>query len=340
MNATTFDSCELARRCYAMEETALRNFLSRLGQDTPMAASPPPRSVAEDGKRRGVIGVLHIYGVILPRGSYGTNLERFRDDLDGMLRSPTIDAVVLKVDSPGGVVDNIEETAAMIYAGRRRKPIAAIADSMAASAAFWLASAAEKLFVVPSGQVGSVGVWIAHMDLTRLNDEMGVRYSLVSSTPEKTERSPLVALSDDARQDMEREVQSYYRDFVRDLAKFRGVSAAFVKANFGSGRLVRASEAVSRGLADAVGQLADAIGAAGKLAGTRAAAKLSAEVRQLEMENLVGGPPELRRIYREADIQTEIGRIQHERRQRELAKIEAENRRLKTVSAIERRDRR
>ena len=66
--------------------------------------------------------------------------------------------IIFDLDSPGGVVYGVPELAAKIRAFRNTKPIYAVANSEAGSAAYWIGSAASKFYVTPSGQVGSIGV--------------------------------------------------------------------------------------------------------------------------------------------------------------------------------------
>jgi signal peptide peptidase SppA len=137
------------------------------------------------------------------------------------------------------------------------KPIVAHVNATGASAAYWIASAADEVVVTPSGQVGSVGVFSAHDDVSKMMDELGVKTTLISAknSPYKVEGNPYEPLGDDARDYMQGRVDEAYGNFVKALARNRNVAQSHVNENFGKGRMVTAPEAVERGMADKVGTL-------------------------------------------------------------------------------------
>ena len=91
------------------------------------------------------------------------------------MREPSISAIVLDVDSPGGSVFGVEELATEIRAARGTKPVVAVANSMAASAAYWIASQADELVITPGGMVGSIGVLTAHEDISKAQEMAGIK---------------------------------------------------------------------------------------------------------------------------------------------------------------------
>lgn len=239
------------------------------------------------GYQAGAVAVIPLYGVIMPRAdvftqiSGGTSLEMVKAAIEDAAADPAVGAILLDVDSPGGSVALVPETAAAIRAARARKPVVAVANTMAASAAYWLAAQADELIVTPSGSVGSVGVFAAHDDLSALQEKMGVKTTLISAGKYKTEGNPYEPLSDEARQAIQDDVDAFYAMFKADVAKGRGDTVATVEANYGQGRMVMAKDAVAAGMADRVdtfdGALARA--ASGKVVSrsARALADASAE---------------------------------------------------------------
>jgi signal peptide peptidase SppA len=215
--------------------------------------------------QQGVVAVLPLYGVIAPKAdamteiSGGTSVQTFAADFRSVLNDDQVKAIVLDVDSPGGQTDLLPELAAEIRAGRGSKPIVAVANTMAASAAFWIASQADELVVTPSGSVGSVGVFAAHDDISALQEQLGVKTTLISAGKDKTLGNPFEPLSDEARQMIQERVDEAYDMFTSDVAKGRGVSQAQVKNGYGEGRMVTAQTAVSEGMADRVGTLEQTI---------------------------------------------------------------------------------
>lgn len=218
---------------------------------------------------RNITAVMPVMGTILPRASDMDessgmfSLNRFRRDFAALVNDPSIGAIVLDFDSPGGSVDLVQETGAEIRAARSKKTIAAVADTMAASAAFWLFTQATPghAYVTPSGMVGSVGVISSHQDVSRALEALGVDVTLITSekAPYKAEGNPYEPLGAEARAEFQRIVDSYHSDFRRAVASGRGVSVSHVDERFGGGRMFRAAEAVERGMADHVGTLEDAL---------------------------------------------------------------------------------
>lgn len=215
----------------------------------------------------GGIQVLPIMGVISQRinmmgelsGPGGTSTEQFGQQLDAAVADPSISAIVFNIDSPGGSVFGVEELANKIHAARGTKPIVAVANSLAASAAYWLAAAADEVVVTPSGEVGSIGVYGMHQDVSRAADAAGYTHTFISAGKYKTEGNSFEPLGDEARAAMQSRVDDYYRAFTSAVARGRGVSAADVRNGFGEGRVVGAQQAVKLGMADRVATLDETI---------------------------------------------------------------------------------
>ena len=223
------------------------------------------RSSVRPASAPGSIAVLPLAGVIAQRMdlftaiSGGTSTERFGADLAHAVADPNVAAVVIDVHSPGGSVYGVEELSDRIHSLRGSKPIVAVANSMAASAAYWIASQADELYVTPSGDVGSVGVIAAHIDVSAATEKRGERRTFVTAGRFKAEGNPYEPLGEDARAALQERVDAYYGKFVSALARGRGVSEDAVRAGFGEGRLVMAAQAVDRGMADGVRTLQEVI---------------------------------------------------------------------------------
>lgn len=216
------------------------------------AARPTTRMAA------GAVAVIPIFGVIVQRasmlaqssGAMGTEQigSMFRQAMD----DPNVGAVVLQIDSPGGGVYGVAELADQIHKARGSKPIVAVADSEAASAAYWIASAADEISVTPSGMVGSIGVWTAHNDMSRMYEAFGITTSLISAGKYKTEGNPFEPLGEEARAAIQSEIDDYYALFTKAVARGRGVGIDAVRSGFGEGRMMTAQRAVKLGMADRV----------------------------------------------------------------------------------------
>lgn len=213
------------------------------------------------GGAGGAVAVLPVFGVISQRMSMmtemsgGTSTERLTQSFREVMADPQVAAIVLNVDSPGGSVYGIDELATEIRKARGTKPIIAQANSLMASAAYYIASAADEIVVTPSGEVGSIGVKAMHLDHSAQNEMLGVKATLVKAGKHKGEVDPNLPLSDDALAHLQEDVNRYYDMFVSAVAAGRGVSAEAVRNGFGEGRVVGAKDAVRLGMADRVATL-------------------------------------------------------------------------------------
>ena len=210
---------------------------------------------------QGGIAVIPLMGPIMPRAgamsemSGARSLHDFRSDFRAAVNEPDVTAIVLQIDSPGGVVSGVPEMAAEIRKARGTKPIIAVADYFAASAAYWIATAADELVVSPSAEVGSVGVYAAHRDHSERLASEGVKTTYIHAGENKVELAPEFPLSDEARAHVQEQVDQTYEMFVSDVAKSRRTTKKDVIANFGGGRMAMAPQAVAAGMADRVATL-------------------------------------------------------------------------------------
>lgn len=213
------------------------------------------------------VAVLPLTGLISPRAHDvadisspgGVAAETWAATFRHLAADPNIASIVIDVDSPGGNVLGVHEAAAAVIEARGSKPIIAVANHTAASAAYWLASAADEIVVTPSGEVGSIGVYSYHEDLSRAIEAAGVTPTLLKAGDNKAEGHPAFPLSPEAAAHMQARVDDYYAMFVRDVAMGRNVSELTVREDFGGGRMFGAAEAVRRSMADRIGTLEDEI---------------------------------------------------------------------------------
>jgi len=208
-----------------------------------------------------IVGTLAKRMDLLEESSGGMSTDRIGKEFDRLLADESVGAIVLDVDSPGGESFGVQELAAKIFAARGTKPITAVANPEAASAALWIATAADSFSVTPSGWVGSLGVYMAHTDLTGMYEMMGgkVSYIVAGGSPYKVDGAPEVPLTDEARGHFQGIVDAVFNQFVADVAKHRGVTVAEARANYGQGRMLLAKDAKAAGLVDRIETLDEAI---------------------------------------------------------------------------------
>lgn len=172
-------------------------------------------------------------------------------DLEDALAQADVHAIALVLDSPGGEVSGAFELAERIYAARGRKPIVAVADGMAASAAYLAASAADEVVLSPTSYVGSIGVVMRHVDFSRALANDGIAVSHIFAGEHKIDGNPYQPLPDAVRAALQADIEGLYQMFVQAVAKHRGLDEQAV-------RDTRAG--VYRGVAAVAARLADRIG--------------------------------------------------------------------------------
>jgi len=238
----------------------------KLSRDEIRAAAGPQRPVA--APTTGGVAVLPLFGIIGHRmnqvqdisGPGGTSTEKFALWFRQAMEDDAVSAVILDIDSPGGAVSGVPELAKTVFDARGTKPILAVANSLAASAAYWIGTAADELVVTPSGDVGSVGVFAIHTETSRADDAEGVTHTLIRAGRFKAEANSLEPLGDEARMHMQERVDEAHRAFVKALARQRDVTVDQVREQFGEGRVFGAERVVRMGMADRVATLEETIG--------------------------------------------------------------------------------
>lgn len=216
-----------------------------------------PQLLAGPEARRGqpstqplAAGMVHVIGVLGQGEAFAdTDYTSIRQNVKRQLADSSVKTIDMIIDSPGGSVLGLPETADVIAAANRVKPVRAFVSGIAASAAYWLASQASTITLTPSGEVGSVGVLDIHADISKALDSSGIKITAVVSDPKKTERAPFTPLSDDARAHMQTGVDAWYGDFLSAVKRGRGARAVD-SGRYGGGRMLDSRTAWSLGMVD------------------------------------------------------------------------------------------
>lgn len=200
---------------------------------------------------RDEVGIINISGPIVPDPFLawlmgGITPESIAQDITRAMDDPAISAVILNVNSPGGAVTGINELSDLIYAARDKKRAWCYVGGVAASGAYWIGSAAEKIIIEPTAGAGSIGV-VAAMS-KKDPDEI----EIVSTSSPKKRLDPATA---EGRADVLARVDAIADIFVASVARNRNVTIEKVLADFGQGSVLVGAAAVNAGLADEVGSL-------------------------------------------------------------------------------------
>lgn len=203
----------------------------------------------------GGVAVIPVLGVLTKNPEAwedGTAMNEVKAAFRAAIDDPSVHSIVLHIDSPGGTVDGTQELASVISSARGKKPITAYSDGMMASAAYWIGSAADKIYI--SGDtvaVGSIGVVAAHVDMSKLEDRIGVKVTEIYAGKYKRIASMHAPLSDEGRESIQDRVDLLYGVFVDNVAANRGISTE--KAlEMADGKLFIGRQAVEIGLVDGI----------------------------------------------------------------------------------------
>ncbi|MGL4859284.1 MAG: S49 family peptidase [Enterobacteriaceae bacterium] len=179
-----------------------------------------------------------------------TGYDGIRQSFLTALYDPEVKGICLDIDSPGGEVAGCFDLVDEIYNARGEKPVHAILSENAFSAAYALASAADRIYVPRTGGTGSVGVVVIHCDWSQRIKEDGLKVTIITYGDRKADCNPYTPLSDTALIDVQAEVDEVGRLFVSTVARNRGLAEKTVRDTQAGCYL--GADGVTLGLADAV----------------------------------------------------------------------------------------
>jgi signal peptide peptidase SppA len=211
----------------------------------------PPAATAPDG-----IAVIPIHGSLVKRSlgmeaaSGLTSYGEISAMLDAALVDPQVSGILLDIDSPGGEASGSFELARRVREVAAIKPVWAVANDAAYSAAYAIAASAQRLFVTETGGVGSIGVIALHVDQSVKDAKDGYRFTAITAGAHKNDFSPHEPLSDAAKTELQGEVDRLYAIFTDHVAAMRGLDLEAVRAT--EAGLYFGANAVSQGLADGI----------------------------------------------------------------------------------------
>lgn len=235
--------------------------------------------------RSGAIGVIPIHGTISQHAggslSYllfgGATTDEISASLKELLANDEVSHILLDIDSPGGTTFGIPELAAEIREARKQKPVVALANPVAASAAYWLGSQADQFYAIPSAIVGSIGVYGIHQDISEAAKQAGVRTTFISAGRYKTAGNQFEPLPDDIRDRVQSRIDEAYDMFVRDVAVGRGVAESIVRNGYAEGDIATAKQGLGWGMIDGINTFSQAVAKAATLRPAQAAQRVAAK---------------------------------------------------------------
>lgn len=244
---------ETLRLLAEREEGEKAAFKARFGRDALSGADEVAAEIPLYALKDGV-AVIKISGPIErdARVSFWTGLpytagqDIIREGIEAALADPEVSAILLSIDSPGGVVSGTKELADYIASIRDKKPIAAYADGLCASAAFWLAAATGQVFAPKTAQLGSIGVIAVLTDWTRAADKAGITRTVIHSGKWKAAGSPDKPLTDEERDLFQKRLTDIHTIFTADVVAHLSLAAS--STAWAEGQTFLAEEALTLGL--------------------------------------------------------------------------------------------
>ena len=203
----------------------------------------PKAYIAEDGT-----GVIPIAGVIgkglspIEKMTGAVDVNAIADAIDEFSANPQVTRIAFQVSSPGGTVTGVEELANKVR--NISKPTMAYTDSEMASAAYWIASAADKVVASPSSTVGSIGVYMTIADMTEMAKAQGIKMVVIKSGKFKGAGIPGTSLSEEKVANLQQGVDEIHADFKASVLQTRKL----VKAEDMEGQVFSGKQAAQRNL--------------------------------------------------------------------------------------------
>ena len=191
-----------------------------------------------------------------PRGFFdflfggGATYEEIRSTFKAAIADDSVRSILFDIDSPGGEVAGLFDLVDEIYNARRTKPIYAIANESALSAAYAIASAADMIYLPRTAKVGSIGVMAVHMDQSEAEKKAGLKFTPIYAGERKNDFSPHSPLSKEAFEVAKASVNQTYDLFVETVARNTGNSAKQIRDT--QAAIYTGADAINHGLADDV----------------------------------------------------------------------------------------
>lgn len=245
---------------WAMEERALESVLEIAAREHDVteealeAYAAKSLANSQRARVRDGVAIIDANGPLFRRAnlmtaiSGATSYSIIRADLQAALDDPSVRAIMLNIDSPGGEVNGANELAQAIFDARGSKPIVAYVGGAGASAAYWIASAADSIVASPTAVLGSIGVQVAYREPAGKAGEKS--YKFVSS--QSPNKNPEIGTEEAAKQ-IQATIDAMAQVFVETVARNRGVATETVLTNFGGGGTFVGKSAMEAGLADSIG---------------------------------------------------------------------------------------
>lgn len=244
-----------------------RDYLDRQALLDSAVASGTPAPEQMDGySRHGNVAVVDVSGPLTNSDSFWnqlfgiTSYNAIRNGLIEAASDPEVKEIVMNIDSPGGSPAGLPDVSSLIQKISAAIPVTAYTAGHMTSAAYWLGSAADKVYAGPTATVGSIGVITTHFDVTKNLEKEGVTPTVIRAGDKKALGGPYEELSKEAKAEIQGQLDHLHDVFIGQVADHRGMSFGDVKKNLADGSTFIGEQAVSIGLADGITTLDALVG--------------------------------------------------------------------------------
>jgi signal peptide peptidase SppA len=206
------------------------------------------------------VAVIPISGVLCDGVNYmvrwggACSYQILERDISAALENAQVKAIVFYCNSPGGSAIGCKRVADMVFANRGKKPMVAYVQGQCCSACYYIAAAANRIEATADSMIGSIGTIMPHVEMKGFLDEIGYGVTVITNTdsPKKSHGNQYEKLTPEAKATLQSFIDSFGKPFIVDVARYRGISASDVVANFGQGDAKRADLAIANSMIDSV----------------------------------------------------------------------------------------
>jgi protease-4 len=214
------------------------------------------------------VGVVKVEGTI-------TSSDETLKQLRRLAKKSVVKAIVIRINSPGGAVAPAQEIYREIQKIKKKKPVVASMETVGASAAYYIASAADRIVCSAGTITGSIGVIMFLADLENLAQKVGISVNIIKAGKYKDIGSPVRPLTDEERKILQNFAGEIHEQFIHDVAEGRkGKIGEDKLRSIADGRFFSGKTAKELGLVDTLGNFYDAVSLAGKLGGIKGEVKI------------------------------------------------------------------
>lgn len=227
------------------------------------------------------VGLIRIQGVILDSKEAIEELKNYSKD-------PSIKAVILRVDSPGGAVAPAQEIYKEIMNLKKKKKVVVSMGSVAASGGYYIASPADKIVANPGTLTGSIGVIMEIPNFEGLMKKIGVETQVIKSGKHKDIPSVFKSMTEEERKILQSVLDDVHEQFIKAVSEGRGIEYKEIK-KLADGRIFTGKKAKELGLVDVLGNLEDAIKLAGEISGIKGEPRVVSKKEKFSIWDIIAG---------------------------------------------------